>query len=115
MNKNDIEIIDGKFEYLGKEYNCEYLIERDKKNILREADESHKDAFDEVYDRNTLVPSKCRVYLDDNNNIVYLMIIYTIDYKYIKSKGFACGDYYTKSNFAKNTILPHPYQASICW
>jgi len=40
MNINDIAIINGKFEYLGKEYDCKYLIERDKKNILREADES---------------------------------------------------------------------------
>lgn len=27
MNTNDIKIIDGKFEHLGKEYDCKYLIE----------------------------------------------------------------------------------------
>lgn len=115
MNKNEIVIIDNKFEYLGKEYDCEYLIERDKKNILREADESHKDTFDELYDRGTLAPSKCRVYLDDAGKIMYLMIIYTIDYREGKSKRLACGDYYPECNFGENALFPHPYQASICW
>ena len=116
MYTNEIEIIDGKFEYLGKVYDCKYLIERDKKNILREADESHKDTFDELYDRNTLAPSKCRVYFDYNDNIVYLMIIYTVDYRDGKCKRTACGDYYPVcNNFGENTLFPHPYQASICW
>ena len=115
MNINDIEIIDGKFEYLSKEYDCKYLIERDKKNILREADESHKDEFDKLYDRNTLAPLKCRVYLDDNDNIVYLMIIYTVDYREGNCKRTACGDYYPVCNFGGNVLFSHPYQASICW
>ena len=121
MNKNDIEIIDGKFEYLGKEYDCKYLIERDKRNILREAETSHKDTFDELYDRNTLEPLKCRVYLDDNDKIVYLMIFYTIDYskgngrRFAYCKRIACGDYYPECNFGENALFPHPYQASICW
>lgn len=119
MNKNEIEIIDGKFEYLGKEYDCKYLIERDKKNILSEADESHKDTFDKLYDRDTLTPSKCRVYLDNNDKIMYLMIIYTVDYREGKSKRLACGDYYPVISFDENpqfhTLFPDPYQASICW
>lgn len=115
MNTNDIEIIDGKFEYLGKEYDCKYLIERDKKNILREADESHKDEFDKLYDRDTLTPLKCRVYLDDNDKIVYLMIIYSVDYREGNCMRTACGDYYPECNFGGNTLFPHPYQASICW
>ena len=115
MNKHEIVIIDNKFEYLGKEYDCKYLIERDKKNILREADESHKDDFDRLYDRDTLAPSRCRVYLDDNDKIVYLMIIYTIDYRERKSKRLACGDYYPAVNFGENTLFHHTYQASICW
>ena len=58
------------------EIRCYGSIERDKKNILREADESHKDTFDKLYYRDTLAPLKCRVYLDNNDKIVYLMIIY---------------------------------------
>lgn len=116
MNTKDIEIIDGKFEYLGNEYDCKYLIERDKKNILHEADESHKDEFDKLYDRDTLEPLKCRVYLDYNGKIAYLMIIYTVDYRDSEEgKRTACGDYYPECNFGKNTLFPHPYQASICW
>ena len=115
MNTNDIEIIDGKFEYLGKVYDCKYLIERDKKNILREADESHKDTFDKLYYRDTLSPLKCRVYLDNNDKIVYLMIIYTVDYRDGKCKRTACGDYYPECNFGENVLFPNPYQASICW
>ena len=115
MNKIDIEINDGKFEYLGKEYDCKYVIERDKKNILREADESHKDTFDNLYDRDTLAPLKCRVYLVDNDKIVYLMIIYTVNYREGNSRRTACGDYYPECNFGGNALFPHPYQASICW
>lgn len=115
MKTDDIEIIDGKFEYLGKVYDCKYLIERDKKNILREADESRKDRFDELYDRDTLAPSKCRVHLDDNDKIVYLMIIYTVDYRERNSRRTACGDYYPVGDFGENVLFPHPYQASICW
>lgn len=115
MNTNDIKIIDGKFEYLGNEYDCKYLIERDKKNILREADESHKDEFDKLYDRNTLTPLKCRVYLDNNDKIVYLMIIYTVDYREGNGRRLACGDYYPECNYGRNVLFPHAYQASICW
>lgn len=115
MNINDIEINDGKFEYLGKVYDCKYLIERDKKNILREADESHKDEFDKLYYRDTLAPLKCRVYLDDKDNIVYLMIIYTVDYREGNCRRTACGDYYPLCDLGNHNLLPHPYQASICW
>ena len=115
MDTNEIKIIDGKFEYLGKVYDCKYLIERDKKNILREADESHKDEFDELYDRDTLAPLNCRVYLDNNDRIVYVMIIYTVDYRDGKCKRTACGDYYPMCDLGNNKLFPHPYQASICW
>ena len=113
MQNEEITINNSKFEYLGNTYDCKYIIERDKENILREADESHKDLFDRLYYRNTLAPLKCRVYLDNKDKIVYLMIIYTIDYRVGNSRRLACGDYYPVNE--GYTIYPHPYQASICW
>lgn len=49
-----IPIKDNGFEYLGKHYDCQFAIKRDVKMILQEAEISHKDTFDELYDRNTL-------------------------------------------------------------
>lgn len=113
MKTADIEITDGKFEYNNKTYNCKYIIKRDKENILREADESHKESFDRLYDRNTLVPIKCRAYLDTTGNISCVMIIYTVNYREGNSARLACGDYYPVGD--TDNIYPHPYQSSICW
>ena len=113
MKTNDIKITDGKFEYNNKTYDCKHIIKRDKKNILREADESHKEEFDRLYDRNTLRPLKCRVYLDTADNISCVMVIYKVDYREGNSSRLACGDYYPVGD--GETIYPHPYQSSICW
>lgn len=117
MVTEDIEIIGGKFEHLGKTYDCTYLIERDIKTITREAEDSHKGVLDSLYKRETLQPSKARVYIDDKGSIVYLMLVYTIDYKESRLKRTACGDYYPVSDRDKTNLLlfPHPYQGSICW
>ena len=114
MKTNDIAITDGKFEYNNKTYDCKHIIKRDKKNILREADESHKEEFDRLYDRNTLRPLKCRVYLDTADNISCVMVIYKVDYREGNSARLACGDYYPVWDDV-TTIYPHPYQSSICW
>lgn len=117
MVTTDIEIIGGKFEYHGKTYDCSYLIKRDIKTITREAEDTHKGVLDNLYKRDTLQPSKARVYIDGNGTIVYLMIIYTIEYKEGRTRRTACGDYYPVSDRDESGLLlfPHPYQGSICW
>ena len=117
MITENIEIVGGKFEHLGKTYDCSYLIERDIKTITREAEDSHKGVLDSLYKRETLQPSKARVYIDSKGSIAYLMLTYTIDYKDSTVKRTACGDYYPVSDSDETDILlfPHPYQGSICW
>lgn len=102
------------FEYSGKHYDCHYAIERDVKMILQEAETSHKDTFDEFYDRNTLRPDKIRIFVDEDNVPVYGMVIYVIDYKKERNRRSACGGYYI-FEFNNSILMPHPYQESICW
>jgi hypothetical protein len=114
IKKEEYSIKDNGFEYLGNHYDCHYAIERDIKMILQEAETSHKDDFDEFYDRNTLRPHKICLYVDENNIPIYGMIIYCIDYKEGNISRDACGGYYP-FEFDNSMLLPHPYQESICW
>lgn len=117
MVTEDIEVIGGKFEYHGETYDCSHLVRRDIETITREADDTHKGVLDSLYKRDTLKPIKARVYIDDKGTIVYLMLIYTIDYKESLHKRTACGDYYpvSKMDSSDTLLLPHSYQGSICW
>lgn len=113
--KEEYPIKDNGFEYLGNHYDCHYAIKRDIKMILQEAEISHKDTFDELYDRNTLRPNKIRIFVDGNDIPVYGMIVYLIDYKEGGNiSRLACGGYY-EFEFDNSVLLPHPYQESICW
>jgi hypothetical protein len=114
IKKKEYPIKNNGFEYLGKHYNCHRAIERDIKMILQEAEISHKDNFDEFYDRNTLRPDKIRLYVDGNNIPIFGMIIYLIDYKEENYSRSACGGYYP-FEFGYSCLTPHPYQESICW
>ena len=114
IEKEEYPIKDNGFEYLGKYYDCQFAIKRDIKMILQEAEISHKDTFDELYDRNTLRPNKIRIYVDENDTPIYGMIIYLIDYKEENWCRYACGGYYP-FEFDNSVLLPHPYQESICW
>jgi len=114
IKKEEYPIKDNGFEYLDKYYDCHYAIKRDVKMILQEAETSHKDSFDEIYDRNTLRPYKIHLYVDENNVPIYGMIIYLIDYKKDNCSRYACGGYY-RFEFDNSKLLPHPYQESICW
>jgi len=102
------------FKYLGKHYDCHYAIERDVKMILQEAETSHKDTFDKLYDRDTLRPEKIRIFVDGDNVPIFGMIIYLIDYREENNSRCACGGYY-KFEFDNSVLLPHLYQESICW
>ena len=113
INK-EFPIRENGFKYLGKYYYCQFAIERDIKLILQEAETSRKYTFDELYDRTTLRADKIRVYLDEQNIPIYGMIIYIIDYKNEKCSRYACGGYYP-FEFDNSTLMPHPYQESICW
>ena len=113
IKKEEYPIKDNGFEYLGKHYNCQFAIKRDIKMILQEAETSHKDDFDKLYDRNTLRPDKIRIFVDENDTPVYGIIIYLIDYKNGISR-CACGGYYP-FEFDRSSLMPHPYQESICW
>lgn len=115
MIKNEeYPIKDNGFEYNGKTYNCSYAIKRDIKLIIQEAETSHKDAFDELYDKNTLRADKIRIFVDGDDVPIYGMIIYLIDYKGENNSRYACGGYYT-FEFNNSVLYPHPYQESICW
>ena len=64
IKKEEYPIKNNGFEYMGNHYDCHYAIERDMKMIIQEAETSHKDNFDEFYDRNTLRPRTMRLYVD---------------------------------------------------
>lgn len=116
MEREIVEVKNNKFDYHGKTYDCTHLVERDKKVILREADDTHKHVLDELYDRNSLNALRCELYLDANGNIVYLLIIYGIKYKLGTDVRNACGDYYPKCEIKKGVLYPpRPYQGKICW
>jgi hypothetical protein len=106
------------FTFDGNYYNCSYIIERDKKLILQEADISHPENIEKLYVRESLSPRKVHIYLGEAGDPVAIMIIYTIDYKN-KGEGsrLACGDYYIIEihDDSSKILLPHFYQASICW
>ena len=114
IKKKEYPIKDNGFEYLGKHYDCLRAIERDMRMIIQEAETSHKDTFDEFYDRNTLRANKIRIFVDVDNIPIYGMIIYVIDCKKEQYSRGACGGYY-RFEFDNSVLLPHPYQESICW
>lgn len=105
-------IRNNRFEYLGNHYDCQLAIESDIKMILREAEATHKDSFDTLYDKDTLKPSFIRIFVDANNVPIYGMIIYSISYRIGSNSRSACGNYYPVKDFY---LQPHPFQASICW
>ena len=115
IKKEEYPIKNNGFEYMGNHYDCHYAIERDMKMIIQEAETSHKDNFDEFYDRNTLRPRTMRLYVDENNIPIYGMIIYVIDYKKEQMMNrSACGGYYPFV-FDNSVFVTHQYQESICW
>jgi hypothetical protein len=120
MEIKEISITGTEFEFNGVKYDAKFAIRKDKKLIIAEANESHKEEFEKLYDKDSLKPNYVRLFLDEKNEIVYAMIIYLIKYKE-ESKYFtgrsACGNYYPiyKAATGKNFLEPHPYQASICW
>lgn len=115
MKYEDYNVENNHFEYLDKQYDCSFAIERDIKLIIQEAEISHKDVFDELYSRDSLTPQKVRLFLDDREEPIYGMIIYTIDYKNQNVKRTACGNYYPIYILSKLALMPHPFQGSICW
>ena len=115
MKEEEYSIINDSFEYNGKTYDCSYAIKRDIKMILNEVEESHKDSFDKLYDRQSLKADKVRLFIDDRQTPIYGMIIYTINYKNQSMKRTACGNYYPVWVLSKLALMPHPYQGSICW
>ena len=114
IKKVEYPIKDNGFEYLGKHYDCHHAIERDMKMIIQEAETSHKDNFDEFYDRNTLRPRTIRIFVDRDNIPIYGMIIYVIDNKKDQYSRSACGGYYG-FEVGSSVFYPHPFQESICW
>jgi hypothetical protein len=112
MKHEDYPIIGNNFEYNDKTYDCSHAIKRDIKMILQEAEESHKDSFDTLYDRHSLRADKVRIFLDEKDNPIFGMVIYLIKYKDGSWERCACGGYYP---FYVDKLVPHPYQESICW
>lgn len=107
------------FIYNGDFYYCEHLTKIEKQQILLEAENSHKDEIENLYDKDSLKPFKAKLYLDENDHIVFLMVVYLIDYKDSSNGRTACGSYQPNFNIVrikdKFVVFPHPYQNSICW
>lgn len=116
MTSEDIAINGNEFEYMGETYDCSRAIKRDIEHIIDEANKSHKDSFEELYDKDTLTPEKVRVYMV-NDEPIYAMVLYTINYRVGTTKRTACGDYYPISRVfgGKPSLFPHLFQGSICW
>ncbi len=115
-NTEEYPIIEGCFEYNGKTYDCRPAIERDIQLIIQEAETSHKESFDKLYDRQSLKPNKVRIYLDEKDNPIFGIVIYLIAYKDGNGERYACGGYYPFITITFDTILlPHYFQTSICW
>lgn len=112
IKKEEYPIKDNGFEYDGKTYDCSYAIKRDIKLITQEAETSHKDTFDKLYDRQSLKADKVRIFLDKEDKPIFGMVIYLIEYKDKSWKRCACGGYYP---FWDDKLFPHLYQESICW
>lgn len=108
----EFPIENGSFEHKGETYDCRFAIECDIKQIIQEAEISHKDSFDKIYKRESLSPNKVRVYLDNDGSLMFGMVLYLIDYRYDNAQRWACGNYYP---FWANLLSPFPYQGSICW
>lgn len=102
------------FEYLGERYRCSFAIRQDIESIIMEAKAYHKDSLDKLYDQSTLKPDRIRIYVDDRGTPtpVFGMVLYTINYKDSELQRNACGNYYP---IWDNWLMPHPFQASICW
>lgn len=123
MNTVEINITGTEFEFNGIKYDAEFAINKDKRLIIAEAMESHKETFEKEYDKDSLKPTFVRLFLDKQNEISYAMVIYIINYKNetkfinVINGRYACGNYYPiyNSDTGKNFLEPHPYQASICW
>ena len=110
--KEEYPIKGNGFEYLGNHYDCKFAIKRDVKMILQEAETSHKDSFDELYDRQSLKADKVCIFFDKEDKPIFGMVIYLVEYKDKSWKRCACGGYYP---FWDNKLCPHLYQESICW
>lgn len=117
MKIEEISINSNKFEYNGTIYDIESAVDKDKKLIIAEANESHKDSFKELYNIDSLSPKYVRLFLNEKDEVIYAMVIYIIKYKEDNNGRYACGNYYPiyTSSTKKNYLQPHPYQASICW
>ena len=112
MKQEEYAIINNSFEYDNRIYDCSCAIERDIPIIIQEAENSHNDSFNELYDKQSLRAEKVRIFLDENNKPIFGIVIYFIDYKDSDWKRSACGGYYP---FCDDKLFPHPYQESICW
>lgn len=108
----ELEIQDNSFTYNNVKYDCYFAIKTDKECILREAKDSHSDSFEELYDKSTLAPKKVRLFFNEQEDILYGMIIYTIKYRKDNWERCACGNYYP---IWEHKLMPHLYQGSICW
>ena len=107
------------FIYNGDFYDCKLLTAFEKLQILTEAEYSHKDEIDNMYDKDSLKPQRVKLYLDSNDEIMHLMVVYEILYKDHSNGRYACGAYQVSKNFfqfeGKTVVGYHHYQDSICW
>lgn len=116
-NYTDVPIASDRLDFKGVEYDLGPAIRKDKELITINAERSHGKEFDELYDKESIRPDKVRVFIGEDGEPVFGMVIYVIMYKTGDSGRYACGNYYPfyKVSLDKNFLMPHPFQASICW
>ena len=57
MEIKEISITGTEFEFNGVKYDAKFAISKDKKLIIAEANESHKEEFEKLYDKDSLKPN----------------------------------------------------------
>lgn len=105
MDYKDFKIENHCFVYNQIKYDCHHAANRDIELILNEA-------VRHEYDAKTLSPVKIRVYVNENDEPIFGMMIYSIKYISGDLRRCACGGFYP---FTNHELLPHIYQESICW
>lgn len=112
MKRKESTIKDNYFVYNLMKFDCTRAIKKDIECIVRQAEATNKEEFHELYKTDSIKPEKVKLFVDDNDNIVYTLILYTIEYKDGNLTRCACGNYYPVK---RNTLFPHSFQGSICW
>jgi hypothetical protein len=117
LKYEDVKLDSDLLEYNGVTYDLERAVKNDIEQIIGEAEKSHGAEFKRLYDKESIRPDRVHVFIDKDGEPAFGLVTYVIKYKEGDNGRYACGNYYPfyKASLDKNFLMPHPYQASICW